>query len=75
MNLERRHSDSGSGRSGKLDAPEIYPRRINAKEVLISQKRDEFIFPVADGTARLSGKSYESENPLSGENNLKGVKI
>ena len=26
--------------------------RINAKEVLITQKDDEFIFPVADGTAK-----------------------
>ena len=35
----------------KLDASEIfYPRRINAKEVLITQKEYEFIFPVADGT-------------------------
>ena len=29
----------------KLDASEIYPGRINAKEVLIRQKDDEFIFP------------------------------
>ena len=40
----------------KFDASEIYPRRINAKEVLISQKDDEFIFPVADGTGKLSGR-------------------
>ena len=33
----------------KLDASEIRPRRINAKEVLISQKGEEFRFPVADG--------------------------
>ena len=43
----------------KLEASEIYPRRINAKEVLISQKGDEFIFPFADGTAELSGRDYE----------------
>ena len=42
----------------KLDASEIYPRRINAKEVLISQKGDGFIFPVADGTAKLSGRDF-----------------
>ena len=35
----------------KLDASDIYHRRIKAKEVLISQY-DEFIFPVADGTVR-----------------------
>ena len=40
----------------KLDASEIYPRRINAKEVLIRQKDDEFIFPVADGTAKIVRK-------------------
>ena len=35
----------------KFDASEIfYPRRINAEEVLITQKEYEFIFPVADGT-------------------------
>ena len=58
-NLERRHSDCGFGRFGKLDASKIYPRRINAKEVLISQKGDEFILPVADGTAKLSWRDYE----------------
>ena len=39
----------------KLEASEIYPRRTYAKEVLIRQKDDEFKFPVADGTAKLSG--------------------
>ena len=42
-----------------MDASEIYPRRMNAKEVLIRQKEDEFIFPFADGTAKLSGRDYE----------------
>ena len=37
----------------KLDPSNIYPRKINAKEVLIRQKDDEFIFPFADGTAQL----------------------
>ena len=37
----------------KLDASEIYPRRLNAKEVLISQKNGEFILPVADGSAKI----------------------
>ena len=36
----------------ELDASEIYLRRINAKEVLISQKEEEFTFPVADGAAK-----------------------
>ena len=47
----------------KMDASEIYPRRINAKEVLISQKGEEFIFPVGDGTAKLSGREYEFREP------------
>ena len=41
----------------------IYPRRINAKEVLISQKEEDIIFPVADGTARLSGRDYGFREP------------
>ena len=47
--LERRFSDCGFGRFGKVG-------RINAKKVLITQKRDEFKLPVADGAAKLSGK-------------------
>ena len=47
----------------KLDASDIYPRRINAKEVLIRQKDDEFIFSVADGTAKLSGRDYDFREP------------
>ena len=39
-----------------MDASEVYPRRINAKEVLITQKGEEFRFPVADGTAKVVGK-------------------
>ena len=36
-----------------MDASEIYPQRIEAKEVLMKQKNDEFLFPFADGTAKL----------------------
>ena len=43
----------------KMDASEIYSQRINAKEVLITQKGEEFIFPVADGTAKSSVRDYE----------------
>ena len=42
-----------------LDALEIYPRRINANEVLVTQKGDELKFPFADGAAKLSGRGYE----------------
>ena len=37
-NVERGYSDCGYRRIGNMGASEIYPRRINAKEVLISQK-------------------------------------
>ena len=46
-----------------MDASEIYPRRINAKEVFISQKGQTFMFPVADGTAKLSGRDCEFREP------------
>ena len=35
----------------KLDASEIYSWKLNAKEVLITHKDGEFVFPVADGSA------------------------
>ena len=44
----------------KLDASEIHLRRINAKE---TQKENEFIFLVPDGTAKLSGSDYEFREP------------
>ena len=40
----------------------IFLRRINAKEVLTSQKGEEFIFPIADGTAKLFGPFERLEN-------------
>ena len=46
-----------------IGASDIYPRRIKAKELLISQKDDEFIFPKADGTAKLSGRDYKFRVP------------
>ena len=52
----------------KLDASNICPRRINAKEVLISQKDDEFVFPIADEQQNSQGEATNSEYPL-------GVKI
>ena len=47
----------------KLDASETHPRRLNAKEVLIIQKDGEFIFHVTDGSAKLSGRDYEFQDP------------
>ena len=57
----------------KFDASEIYPRRINAKEILIRQTDDEFILPIADGTAKLSGRDYEfRESTLRREPTVRG---
>ena len=47
----------------KFDASDFYPRSINAKEIPIRQKDDEFIFPIADATAKLSGRDYEFQEP------------
>ena len=40
----------------KMDAPELHARRPNAKEVLTPKKGDNFTFPIADGTVKLSGE-------------------
>ena len=47
----------------KLDASEIYPRRLNAIEVLITHRDQEFVFPVADGSATSSGRDDEFQEP------------
>ena len=47
----------------QLDASEIYPRRLNAKGFLRSQKKGEFVSPVADGSAKLSGRDYAFQEP------------
>ena len=47
----------------KLDASEIYRRRLNAKEVLITYKDGEFVFSVADGSTTLSRRDYEFQEP------------
>ena len=39
----------------KMDASEIHARRLNAKEVLTPQNGETFVFPIADGTVKLSG--------------------
>ena len=38
-------------------------RRLNAKEVLITHKNGEFVFPVADGSATSSGRDNEFQEP------------
>ena len=55
----------------KLDASEVCPRRLNVKEVLITQKDGEFVFLV-DGSATLSGRHCEFQEPtLRREHNVR----
>ena len=58
-NLERRYSDCWSWGIREFGRIRNIPRRLNAKEVLITQRNGEFVFPVADGSAKLSGRDYE----------------
>ena len=39
-----------------LDVSEIDARRLDAKEVIMPKNGESFICPIADGTARLSGR-------------------
>ena len=39
----------------QMDASELYARRLNAEEVSTPMKGENFIFPVADGTVKISG--------------------
>ena len=39
-----------------MDASGLHARRLNAKEVLTPMKGDEFVFPVADGPAKIFGR-------------------
>ena len=38
-----------------MDASELHARSLNAKEVLTTMKNEKFVFPVADGTVKISG--------------------
>ena len=40
----------------KLDATEIHARRLHAKEVTTPKNGEHFIFPIANGTVKLSGR-------------------
>ena len=40
----------------EMDASELHARRHNAKEVLMPQRSGNFIFFVADGTVKISGR-------------------
>ena len=39
----------------KMDASEIHAKGLNAKEVLTPMSGEKFMFPIADGTVKLSG--------------------
>ena len=41
----------------EMDASELHARRLNAKEVLTPRRGEKCIFPVADGTVKLWGRS------------------
>ena len=47
-----------------MDAKEINPRRIKCKRGIDATKVWTFWFPVADGTARLSGRDHEFRGPI-----------
>ena len=60
----------------KMDASEIYSKRLNAKEVIFP-KEGEFIFPIADGRINFSGGDQElrtptliREHPIRGEDHV-----
>ena len=50
----------------KMNASEIYPRRVNVNEVLISHEGEEFVFPIAGGTSKLPGREHEFREPTLG---------
>ena len=59
------------------DASEIYSKRLNAKEVIFSQKNGKFIFPAADGRIKLPGGDQDlrtstliREHPIRGEGHV-----
>ena len=47
----------------KFGVIKICFRRLNEKEVLKTQRDEEFVFPMADGSAKLSGRDYEFQEP------------
>ena len=43
----------------QMDVSELHARRLHAKEVLTPMKGENFIFPVADGTVKVSGRDQD----------------
>ena len=59
-----------------MDAPEIYSKRLNAKEVIFP-KQGEIIFPIADGRIKTAGGDQDlrtstlvRHRPIQGESNI-----
>ena len=53
----------------ETDASELHARRLNAKEVLTPMKGDSFVFPVADGTVKVSGGDQRLRTSKNEERN------
>ena len=58
----------------EMDVSEIHAKRLNAKEVILLESGEEFIFPVADGTVKPSGgdqalktSTLKRNQPIRGE--------
>ena len=49
----------------EMDASELHARRLKAKEVLTPMKGDNFIFPIADGTVKISGEDQDLRTSTS----------
>ena len=56
-----------------MDAPEIFSRRLNAKEVIFPKETGEFIFPIADGRIKSLGGDQDLRTPtLTREHPIRG---
>ena len=60
-----------------MDASEIYPKRLNAKEVIFPKENGKFIYPVADGRIKFVGGDQElrtstliRDHPIRGESHV-----
>ena len=60
-----------------MDASEIYSKRLNEKELIISKEKGEFIFPIADGRIKPLGGDQDLKTstlvrhrPIQGESHL-----
>ena len=62
-NLGRRYSNYWGWRIWKFGVIEIFFRKLNAKEVLRTQRDEEFVFLAADGSPKISGRNYKFQEP------------